>query len=265
VRGRSFTAEGIAAGTGIGIKTRSTVAIISDKLARDYWGAADPIGSSMERVDPKQAGVYVVGVLADAVTYRIEEPRTAAIYYPLSPMADYRTIVVRVSDQPDGFVDAIMGATRAVDPRVSASVWLTTRSIGRAQRQAAMLATLGGLGGGLALALAVMGVFSVTAFVVGQRRREIGLRMAVGASAPQIVRLLLNEGLRPVVVGLTVGLIGAIAGSRVLSAALFGLSPQDPLSLMAAALVLLAAGAAAILIPARRAARVDPAKVLREA
>ena len=265
VRGRSFTAEEIAAGTGIGIKTRATAAIISEKLARDYWGASDPIGSSMERLGPKQAGVYVVGVLADAITYRIEEPRTPAIYYPLSPMADYRIIVVRVSGQPETFIEAITSAARAVDPHVSAGAFLTTRSIGRAQRQAGMLATLGGLGGGLALALAVMGVFSVTAFVVGQRRREIGLRMAVGASAPRIVRLLLNEGLRPVVIGLIVGLIGAIAGSRVLASAMFGLSPSDPLSLLAAAVVLLAAGAAAILIPARRAARVDPAKVLREA
>ena len=128
-----------------------------------------------------------------------------------------------------------------------------------------MLATLGGLGGGLALALAVMGVFSVTAFVVGQRRREIGLRMAIGASAPRIMRLLLHEGLRPVIVGLAIGLIAALAGSRVLTSALFGLSPYDPLSLLAAVSVLLAAGAAAILIPARRAARVDPASVLREA
>jgi ABC-type antimicrobial peptide transport system permease subunit len=127
-----------------------------------------------------------------------------------------------------------------------------------------MLATLGGLAGGLALALAVLGVFSVTAFVVGQRTREIGLRMAVGASAPRIVTLLLNEGLRPVVAGLMVGLIGAMAGSRVLAAALFGLSPYDPLALTAAAAVLLAAGGAAILIPARRAARVDPAQVLRQ-
>jgi ABC-type antimicrobial peptide transport system permease subunit len=108
-------------------------------------------------------------------------------------------------------------------------------------------------------------VFSVTAFVVGQRTREIGLRMAVGASAARIVQLLLHEGLRPVVVGLIVGLIAAIAGSRVLAAALFGLSPYDPVALVAAVAVLLTAGATAILIPARRASRVDPAKTLREA
>jgi ABC-type antimicrobial peptide transport system permease subunit len=180
-------------------------------------------------------------------------------------MARYYNIIVRVSDRPDAFADSVRGVGRAMNPPVSASAFLTTRSIGRAQRQAAMLATLGALGGGLALALAVFGVFSVTAFVVGQRTREIGLRMAVGASASRIVRLLLHDGLRPVVVGLVVGLIGAIAGSRVLAAAMFGLSPYDPLSLFAAAIVLLTAGVAAIVIPARRAARVDPAKTLREA
>ena len=264
VRGRTFAADEIAAGTGIGIKTPAAVAVISEKLARDFWGASDPVGSSMERVDPRERGIYVVGVIADAVTYRIEEPRTPAIYYPLSPMAKYYSIIFRVAGKAETFVDAIRSVGRGMDPPVSASAWLATRSIDRAQRQATMLATLGGLGGGLALALAVLGVFSVTAFVVGQRSREIGLRMAVGASAPRIVRLLLKEGLRPVVIGLIVGLIGAIAGSRVLSAALFGLSPQDPLALAAATAILLVAGAAAILIPARRAARVDPATVLRE-
>ena len=265
VRGRSFTTEEIAATPfKETARTAPAVAIISEKLARDWWGESDPIGSSLERVDPKLAGTYVVGILADAITYRLEEPRTPAIYFPLSEMSDYANIVVRVSGKADEYLDPVREAASSVDPRVSASPWLATRSIGRAQRQAAMLATLGGLGGGLALALAIMGIFSVTAFVVGQRTREIGLRMAVGASAPRIVRLLLKEGLRPVVIGLIVGLIGAIAGSRVLSAALFGLSPQDPLALTAAAGVLLATGSAAILIPARRAARVDPAKVLRE-
>ncbi len=264
VRGRSFTAEEIQAGSGIGLKTQPPVAIVSERLARDYWGEADPIGSSLDRVDPTASGVRVVGIIADAVTYRIEEPTTSAIYYPLSPLSSYYNAVVRVASPVEAFADPIRSAARSVDSRVSVSVFPATRFIARAQRQAAMFATLGGLGGALALALAVMGVFSVTAFVVGQRTREIGLRMAVGASAPRIVRLLLREGLRPVVIGLAVGLLGAIAGSRVLESAMFGLSPTDPLALAAATAVLLAAGSAAILIPARRAARVDPAKVLRE-
>jgi predicted permease len=266
IRGRSFTSEEISATPPAeSVRTRPPVAVISETLVRDYWGESDPIGTSLDRVDPKLAGTYVIGVVADAITYRLEEPRTPAIYYPLSPMAGYATIVVRVQEKPEAFVEHVRSAGKAVDSRVSASAWLATRSIDRAQRQAAMLATLGGLGGGLALALAVLGVFSVTAFVVGQRTREIGLRMAVGASASRIVRLLLREGLRPVVVGLIVGLIAAIAGSRVLAAALFGLSPYDPLALTAAVAVLLTAGVAAILIPARRASRVDPAKTLREA
>ena len=264
VRGRTFSEDEIKVTPPAG--GRPTVAIISEKIARDVWGAEDPIGSAMERLDSKLAGTYVVGVIADAITYRLEEPRTPAIYYPLSERAPYANIVVRLRDKPtDEFLDLAKSTARGVDSRTVTSAWFTTRSLGRSQRQAAMLATLGGLGGGLALALAVMGVFSVTAFVVGQRRREIGLRMAIGASAPRIMRLLLHEGLRPVIVGLAIGLIAALAGSRVLTSALFGLSPYDPLSLLAAVSVLLAAGAAAILIPARRAARVDPASVLREA
>jgi putative ABC transport system permease protein len=118
---------------------------------------------------------------------------------------------------------------------------------------------------GLALALAVLGVYGVTAFVIRQRSEEIGIRIAIGASRGDIFRLLVGQGLRPVLIGLTIGLAGALAGIHWLAniLTLAGIGPRDPVAVGTAVTVLLTSAVAAVLAPARRAARTDPANILR--
>lgn len=123
---------------------------------------------------------------------------------------------------------------------------------------------LAGALAGLALALAVVGLYGVTAFVVGQRGQEISVRVALGASGRDVMRLLLGDSLRPVLFGLAGGVLVALLGGRLLAGTLYGIGSADPLSFGAAVLVLLTAATAAVIFPTRRAARIDPASVLRQ-
>jgi putative ABC transport system permease protein len=116
---------------------------------------------------------------------------------------------------------------------------------------------------GLALALAVLGVYGVVSYAVARRTREVGIRLAVGASPAGVVRLLMREGMTLVVVGAVIGLVLGFAATRLLEALLFGVRAADPLTFVGAPLLLLAVGAVASLLPARRASRIDPARVLK--
>ena len=133
----------------------------------------------------------------------------------------------------------------------------------RALQAPRLFATVAGILGAIALGLAVTGVFGLTAFSVEQRTGKIGVRLAVGADAADVVRLMLRDSLRPVVAGLAVGLLVALAASRVLTVFLYGVSARDPLSILGAVVILLGAAVLAAALPARRGTRVDPAAVLR--
>jgi putative ABC transport system permease protein len=116
---------------------------------------------------------------------------------------------------------------------------------------------------GLALALAVLGVYGVVSYAVARRTREVGIRIAVGAQPGAVVRLLMREGITLVVIGAAIGLVLGLVVSRLLQTLLFGVEPADPLTFIGAPLLLLTVGAIASLLPARRASRVDPARVLK--
>ncbi len=126
------------------------------------------------------------------------------------------------------------------------------------------LAALAGILAAVALALAVVGVYGVTAFVVGQRTQEISVRIALGASRRDITRLLLHDSLRPVAIGLVAGVFVALLGGRVFAGVLYGVSTADPIAFVAALLVLLSIATLAVIVPTRGAAAVDPAAVLRQ-
>ena len=116
----------------------------------------------------------------------------------------------------------------------------------------------------LALILAALGIFGVTAFVASRRTQEVSVRMAMGASAADVMKLLVRDGLRPVVVGLGVGLVVAIGAARVFASMFTGIGPNDPIAIGVSAATLLASALIAVVIPSRRAAKVDPASILRE-
>jgi ABC-type antimicrobial peptide transport system permease subunit len=160
---------------------------------------------------------------------------------------------------------SVRDALRGLDPDVTVRRIETVRDAVRDDLQYPRANALFAiLVGGSALGLAVMGVFGVTAFVVTQRRHEVGIRVALGASGRSVVRLMLRESLRPVVLGLGAGLTGAFFVGQVVQANLYGIGARDPIALIAAIVVLLLAATIAAFMPARQAARVNPVEMLRQ-
>jgi hypothetical protein len=257
VRGRAYSPDEVRDG--------APVAVISESLARAVWGGADPIGHTLAGATKSAPQARVVGVAGDTISSRLVEGAPHTIYRPLAgDDVVFGRIVVRTDGEVSAIVRPLRDVVHAIDPALSVSVHPVRGFLDRQLAQARALAALAALGGGLALALALIGIFGVTTFVVSQRMREVGIRVAIGATARDVVRLLLRDALRPVVFGLALGLLGALAGGRIIAGALHGVSPRDPVAVAAAVAVLLIAAALAVLIPARRAARVDPVAILRQ-
>jgi predicted permease len=254
VRGRTYTAEEAA--------NRAPVAVISDALARDFFAGEDPIGQSVSRiVDHSQA--TIIGVVSDAITARLRELRSPTIYQPMHDTLGAK-MVIRGSGAPEALIPSVRSALHPIDPRVRLGITPVSAGLQEQLAEPRTLATLAGALAGIALALAVVGLYGVTAFVVGQRSQEISVRVALGASGRDIMRLLLGDSLRPVMFGLFGGVFVALLGGRVFAGTLYGVGSADPIAFGAAVLVLLTAAVAAVIVPTRRAAAVNPATVLRQ-
>jgi putative ABC transport system permease protein len=161
-------------------------------------------------------------------------------------------------------ISSVRSALHPLDPRALLTISPVSERLQQQLDEPRTLASLAGALAGIVLALAVVGIYGVTAFVVGQRTQEISVRIALGATARDVLRLLLGDSLQPVVIGLGAGMLLALLCSRVFIGVLFGVDPADPLALAAAVLLLLSAAVAAVIVPTRRAAAVDPAAVLRQ-
>jgi predicted permease len=270
LRGRAYTTDDLVAG--------AHVAVISQSLAHQYWGDEDPVGSSLERVwgpddrpgtyglTAKPAGTRVVGVAADMVG-TIENIDAMAIYMPLRRKdLSVARILIETSTPAAGLEEPIRKTLRSLsaDPGIAIKTTIVSTYVDQLLAFPKAMATITSIVGLVALGLAAIGLFGVMAFVVGQRQHEMAVRTALGARAGDIVRMLLREGLRPVLFGLAAGLVLAFVVSRLLQRVFYGVSEHDPIAITVAIAVLLAAAAAAILIPARRAAKIDPARMLRE-
>ena len=252
-RGRIYTREEVAAG--------AAVAVISESVARDFFENEDPLGQSLDRVFEGSRD-RVIGIVPNAITARLRELGSAAVYRPITE-ARAAHLVVRTDGAPDSLVPSLRTALEPIDPRLRLDVRSVNDGLRQQLDEPRLLASLAGVLSGLALTLAVIGLYGVTAFVVGQRSHEVGIRMALGAARRDVVRLLLTDGLRPVVVGLAIGLVASLLASRVFSGVLYGVSAADPVAFVGASLVLLTAATVAVLVPTRRAAVADPARTLR--
>jgi ABC-type antimicrobial peptide transport system permease subunit len=157
----------------------------------------------------------------------------------------------------------VQEALKALDPTVRPRVTFVEDGVREQLRTPRALATLAALLGATALGLAVVGLFGVTAFVVDLRRHEMSVRLALGATARSVIGLLLRDCLRPVVIGGALGLVLAPIGARLIRAAFFGVSPYDPVAVIGSILLLGTAAVAAVLMPARRAAGIDPVTALK--
>ena len=240
------------------------VAIVNETLARQYWPDRDPIG---QRVSFTGESVtrQIVGV-AETVNYNeVGEPPQPCVYIPLAQnFADRVVLYVRTNADPAPVLATVQREMRDIDPRLDVG---DARTAGKVIDQALFGATMGGglLGvfGLIALGLASLGMYGVMAYSVSLRRREMGVRLALGADPKTVLTLVLRDGLTLVSIGLVVGALGALALGVTISRFLHGVSPADPASFVSASAVLLAVAGLACYLPARRASRVDPLTVLR--
>lgn len=239
------------------------VAVVNETFARTWFPQGDAVGQTF-RVDSNV--VTIVGIAHDARQERLDEPPAPFVYLPFAQQWRSRAeILIHTTGAPEAATMALLRELAALDPTLPAPKVTTlaqaTAVVLLPQRVAA--AVTGALGA-VGLLLAAVGLFGVLSFSTAQRTREIGVRLALGASRLGIVRMVLGEGLRLVGVGIAVGLVLAVATTRALRPFLFGVDPLDPLTFAAMGSILVVVAIAATLIPARRAATVDPMQSIRE-
>jgi predicted permease len=238
------------------------VAVISDKVARMLWPGQNPVGRKFER-NPKDE-FEVIGVVGD-VRADADRPPVAMVYRPYWESAPRSVkVVARAIGDPRSIAGAIRSAIRGMDgdvpiPRMRTMAEVLDESV--ATRRFQML--LAELFAGIALLVAALGTYGVVSYSVARRRNEMGIRMALGAQPATLAGLVIRQGMFPVLLGLAGGLAVSLAGGRVLGSLLYEVSASDPVTMGGAVCLLALVGAAACLVPARRATRVDPLSVLR--
>jgi putative ABC transport system permease protein len=241
--------------------------IVNEETAKRYWPKEDPIGKRIKlgRLESDTPWMTIVGVAANVRHFGLDDQAAREIYRPYSQAVwPSMTVVVKTAADPAGFTTAVRSALQRIDPDLPVSLVTTMEAVEResmGSRRFPMM--LLGAFGVIALMLAVVGVYGVVSYIVAQRTREIGIRMALGARSAEVLRLVVWGALRPVVVGLAIGAIGAFFAARLLGNLLFHVQPGDPLVLASIAGMLGGSAIAASLVPARRASHVDPIRVLR--
>ena len=258
VRGRDFAATDRP--------ESEPVAIVSEDFARLSWPGSDPIGKHISEQGPGGPFMTVIGVAREALTYGVGERRRPTVYRSQMqfPKARDLTLLVRSSGDASLLTRVLTEEIHALDANLPV---FGVETLAQYRRDRLSERTLGStmlaVVGGLALLLACVGVYSVIAFAVGQRTREIGLRIALGAAHEQVIQLFVRQGARLIAIGLVVGLAMSALTVALLSATFVGVAAIDSLAFVAVAALLAAVGAGASWIPARRAARVDPMVALR--
>jgi putative ABC transport system permease protein len=266
VRGRDF-GDSDAAG-------RPAVVLISETMAREFWPGEDPIGKRLTLTFFPGMAREIVGVVGDVKMDALDQTRpSSSLYMPLAQLTPpalggwesfSMILVLRSAGKSEGLVSSATGAIRDIDPELPVRDILSmdevmAKSIGQ-QRFNMLL--LGGFGM-LALFLAAIGIYSVLSYSVRRRLQEIGIRLALGAKLGDVLRMVVVEGMKPVAVGVALGVAGAFALGRVLASLIFSVRPTDPITFLAAAALLALISFLACMIPAYRATRVDPIAALR--
>jgi putative ABC transport system permease protein len=244
------------------------VAVISEYTARRWWpGERAPIGKRLQFESPQGDGewVTIVGMVADVPHQPFERGPGSVIYVPVEQFPQEHTdFGVRTAGDPRRIAAAVVKAIHSVDPEEPIARVLPFEDLARQETLGLIyVAVIMGIYGVVALILSSVGVYGVMSYLVSQQTHDIGLRMALGASRPSVLAMVFRRGLATVLGGVAVGLVAAYAMARVLALLIFGVPASDPATFFGIPLVLLAAAALAIYIPARRAIGIDPIIALR--
>jgi macrolide transport system ATP-binding/permease protein len=253
VRGRGFTPTEARNPSGV---------IVTESTAQRLWPGEDPLGKTLRG---STGGDYsVIGVAKDAQVSHLGKLDTSYLYFLAGPEDDSRSyVLVRYATGFEDVSNDIRQAAKSLDPDVSVDVIKLEDNLEIWRAPSRIVAALSGALGALALLLASIGVYGMVSYSVSRCVREIGIRMAVGANGADVVRLVLRQAMRPVLIGALVGMALCAGVSQVLSSMLFGLSAHDPIAFICVPVFLLAVALIASCIPARRAMRVDPMIALR--
>ncbi len=256
------------------IAGRPAVILISESMARQFWPGEDALGKRLTLTFFPDAVREVVGIVGDVKLDSLDQTRpTATLYFPLDQISVPAnggwnsfpmTLVVRSTTNPAGIVSAVANAVHEVDRDVPVRDIFTMQDLvenSLTQQRFNML--LLGVFAGLALLLAAIGIYSVLSYSVKRRVQEIGIRLALGARIGDVLRMVIVEGMKPTLLGVVIGTVGALAMGHVLSSLIYGVKPTDPVTFLVVAVLLAAIALFATIIPAYRAANVDPLVALR--
>jgi predicted permease len=262
MQGRAFT-EGDNENT-------AKVALLNESAVRFYFGDRDPVGTQLtfKRGSKAEAIPYqVIGVVRDSRYQSLRDPDTPMVYLPMLQSLDQMgrlLLAVRADGQPSDTINEVQKELRAVGNDILlTNITTLNEQVNQSLLQERLVATLSLFFGVLALLLASIGLYGVMSYNVARRTHEMGIRLALGAQRGNVVRMVMREILLVVIVGITIGLGAALATTRFISSLLFSLTPNDPLTIVAAAFLMLLVAVVAGYLPARRASRVDPMVSLR--
>lgn len=250
------------------------VALISESMAKRFWPNQDPIGQHLTLTFYPGISREIVGVVGDVKLDALSGTEKAALYYPAAQLTtpagvDWRsfgfTLAARTSTDAESAGQTVVNAVHEIDPTIPVTEVHTMESIvndSLTQRRFTMLLLIGF--GALAVLLAGVGIYSVLAYSVRRRWREIGIRVALGARVKDVLRMVVVDGIKPALLGVVVGGVGALALGRVLANLVYGVSTKDVPTLLVVSMLLIVVALLASIVPAYRATRVEPLQVLRE-
>jgi putative ABC transport system permease protein len=255
-RGRAFTDRDTA--------DAPFVAVVNEAMARKYWAGADPIGQRF-RIGSDPHWTEIVGIAGNVKHATLREPMAPEFYVPYRQVPwSFMSLVVRTPLAAPAAATMIAHELAAVDPALPAMPVRAMSDLIAVSFSMDRFEMLGlGVFAAVALALAVVGLYGVMSYVVSRRTREIGVRIALGATPSAILRLVMRDGLRLTGVGIAIGLAGSFAAARVIRSWLYGVGASDPLTFVAVTVLLAAVSAFACYVPARRAVATDPTTALR--
>ena len=253
-QGRGFTDQDDSAS--------ARVMVVNEQMAKKYWPGTSPLGRTVKYGGRDHT---VIGVVPTGKYQRLGEPPTPFYYLAQAQhWSNALSIVVRTTGDPEAVAPALRSAAAGFDQNLPVSgVRTMSKHLGIALMPARLAGAALGVFGLLGLVLASIGMYGVMAYTVSQRRREIGIRMAIGAAAGDVVGMIMKQGLGLVIIGAAIGIAGALGASRLLRGVLYGSSVVDPVTFVGVPLLLTAVAALASWLPARRASGVDPLEALR--